>query len=88
MLVTTAPGWSNDGGLGSAPPTIPTTSPTSCAPRLPRYPTVRRWMVWGEPNRATASYPTGPTSPVGPRRYAELLDAAYGALKEASPGTS
>ena len=36
-----------------------------------------------EPQRPLPAQP--PDDPVGPRRYAELLDAAYAALKEASP---
>jgi hypothetical protein len=39
-----------------------------------RYPTVHRWMIWGEANRA-AVWSSGPVA------YANLLDAAYGALK-------
>jgi hypothetical protein len=39
-----------------------------------RYPSVHRWMIWGETNRL-AVWSSGPTA------YANLLDAAYGALK-------
>jgi hypothetical protein len=52
-------------------------------------------MIWGEPNREpnfgpfTPSHdPTGPLTQaeqVAPRNYAQLLDAAYGALKAVSP---
>ena len=41
-------------------------------------------MVWGEPNRSDRFRPNAPSSPRGPRRYAELLDAAYEALKGTS----
>jgi hypothetical protein len=50
-----------------------------------RYRTVRRWMIWGEPNRADRFLPNRTNSPIGPRTYAPLLDAAYGALKAVSP---
>jgi hypothetical protein len=50
-----------------------------------RYPSVHRWMVWGEVNYGANFQPMPAHSPVGPRAYALLLDAAYGALKGASP---
>ena len=43
-----------------------------------RYPQVRRWMIWGEPNRIQQWQPQGKA---GARRYALLLDTAYQALK-------
>ena len=43
-----------------------------------RYPQVHRWMIWGETNRQ-AVWNGGPTA------YANLLDAAYGALKPSAP---
>lgn len=42
-----------------------------------KYPSVRRWMIWGETNR-NAVWSSGPVA------YADLLDAAYGALKQVS----
>jgi hypothetical protein len=50
-----------------------------------RYPTVTRWMIWGEPNKADRFQPNAADSPTAPRAYAPLLDAAYGALKAVSP---
>jgi hypothetical protein len=38
-------------------------------------------MIWGEVNRAAVFQPLPTNSPVGPRRYATLLRAAYRALK-------
>ncbi len=49
-----------------------------------RYPRVRHWMIWGEANRAAVFQPLPLNSPVGPRRYAKLLRAAYRALKRES----
>jgi hypothetical protein len=49
-----------------------------------RYPSVRRWMIWGEPNSANTFLPNQGGSPVGPRAYAAVLDAAYSALKRVS----
>ena len=48
-----------------------------------RYPSIKRWMIWGEPNYGYNFLPMPQNSPVGPRLYARVLDAAYGALKEA-----
>ena len=45
------------------------------------YPTVRHWMIWGEPTRGDSFKPMPPNSRRGPRVYAQLLDKAYGALK-------
>ena len=50
-----------------------------------RWPAVRRWMVWGEPSRGVQFQPMVRNSPSAPRRYARILDAAYGALKQADP---
>ena len=45
------------------------------------YPTVRHWMVWGEPTRGDSFKPMPPNATRGPRIYARMLDQAYGALK-------
>jgi hypothetical protein len=58
-----------------------------------RYPAVRLWMVWGEPSRNDNFMPLvherrghrlTREQARAPRRYARLLDAAYGALKSVS----
>jgi hypothetical protein len=59
-----------------------------------RYRGVRMWMIWGEPSRAHNFKPLGgvpwgtqvlsPSQAEAPRRYSELLDSAYGALKLAN----
>jgi hypothetical protein len=49
-----------------------------------RYPSIRYWMIWGEPSRAANFKPLPRFEATGPRRYASLLDAAYGALKRVS----
>ena len=46
-----------------------------------RYPSVRHWMVWGEPSRQPNFLPLPPNRATGPRIYSRILDAAYGALK-------
>jgi hypothetical protein len=55
-----------------------------------RYPSVHMWMIWGEPSRSHNFRPLSPAKPfarlnahqrLAPHLYAQLLDAAYGALK-------
>jgi hypothetical protein len=55
-----------------------------------RYPGVRYWLIWGEPTKRTNFKPLAavvagrkikPKHRRGPRRYAEMLDSAYAALK-------
>jgi hypothetical protein len=46
-----------------------------------RYPSVRLWMVWGEPSARRNFLPMPYQRPTGPRIYSRILDAAYGALK-------
>jgi hypothetical protein len=49
-----------------------------------RFPSIRHWMIWGEPSRAANFRPLPRFEARGPRRYAVLLDKAYGALKRES----
>jgi len=49
-----------------------------------RYPSIRRWMIWGEPNLGSRFLPSRKNDSTAPRAYARLLDAAYVALKRAS----
>ncbi len=49
-----------------------------------RFPSVHRWLVWGEPSRSPNWQPLPSNKPTAPRRYARLLDATYGQLKHAS----
>jgi hypothetical protein len=49
-----------------------------------KYPQVRHWMIWGEPSGGTF-LPMPKHSARGPRAYARLVDAAYGALKAEDP---
>jgi hypothetical protein len=94
LMLTAAPGWANGG------------RPSRWAPRRPgdfarfayaasrRYPSIRHWMIWGEPSRRKNFMPllherrgkrlSGPEAR-GPRLYARILDASYAALKGANP---
>jgi hypothetical protein len=92
-----APTWANGGhpqGLNYAPK-----KPSDFADFLRaaarRWPSVHIWLIWGEPSRR-ANWKPGFRERRGkvltrkeataPRHYARVLDAAYGALKSASPG--
>jgi hypothetical protein len=85
LLVANSPPWAN----GDRPVTWAPSNPQDYADFLTavarRYPAVRRWMIWGEPNRDDRFLPNAENDRVGPRAYALLLDAAYGALKAQSP---
>jgi hypothetical protein len=85
VLVTHAPAWANGGRNPLWAPLRPADFADFLTAASRRYPSVRRWMIWGEPNRLDRFRPNRPNSPIGPRRYALLLDAAYGALKSVSP---
>ncbi|MBA3304462.1 MAG: hypothetical protein H0U25_00850, partial [Thermoleophilaceae bacterium] len=77
LLVSGSPGWAN-GGQSALHAPGPADLATFMAAASRRYPTVRRWMVWGEPNRVDRFLPNEAGSPVGARAYAKILDAAYG----------
>jgi hypothetical protein len=90
-----SPGWANGGRTPNWAPRRAQDFADFAYAAARRYPTVRLWMIWGEPTRAADFRPivrADPTKPlnaaerVAPHRYARLLDGAYGALKAASPG--
>ena len=83
LLVTGAPPWANGGRAPIWRPDRAQDLGDFLAAAARHYPAVRRWMIWGEPNRDDRFAPNAPNSAVGPRAYARLLDAAYGALKRA-----
>ncbi|MEX1142242.1 MAG: hypothetical protein WD993_10920 [Thermoleophilaceae bacterium] len=84
LLVRDSPAWANGGRPPQwAPRPAHYARFLTAASR--RYPTVRRWMIWGEANRAAVFQPLPPGRRRGPRVYARLLDRAYVALKRRSP---
>jgi len=83
LLVTQSPAWAN-GGRSALHAPNPSDFATFMAAASRRYPTVRRWMVWGEPNRKDRFLPNETNGAAGPRAYARILDAAYAALKAVS----
>ena len=83
LLVRGSPPWANGGRSPEWAP-APRRYANFLTAASRRYPSVRRWMIWGEPNRAAAFQPLPRNKPTGPRVYARLLDAAYVALKHRS----
>jgi hypothetical protein len=82
LLVRQTPGWANaNAGVTRGPANAADFANFLTAARR-EFPDVDRWMIWGETNRV-AVWDSGPVA------YANLLDAAYGALKApdlADPG--
>jgi hypothetical protein len=83
ILVNRAPQWANGGRPGIWVPN-PASFRDFLTAASRRYPSVRRWMIWGEPNRADRFQPNADNRPTAPRAYARILDAAYVGLKRAS----
>jgi hypothetical protein len=83
VMVKGAPAWAN-GGQASQWAPAPAHYARFLKAASRRYPYVHRWMIWGETNRAAVFQPLPPDARQGPRTYARLLDAAYGALKRVS----
>jgi len=84
IMIKNAPGWANGGRSPAHAPSNPIHFARFATAASRRYPGVRFWMVWGEPNLAGSFEPMPANSPRGPRAYADLLDAAYVALKKRS----
>jgi hypothetical protein len=84
VLVRGTPNWANGGRGPNWAPAKSKDFADFLYAASKRYPGVKRWMIWGEPNRRDNFNPMPTNSPAGPRRYARLLDAAYGALKRAN----
>ena len=83
LLVTRSPGWANGGRTAIHAPD-PGAYAEFVAAASRRYPSVRRWMIWGEPNRSDRFQPNSVGGPESARAYAPILDAAYGSLKGVS----
>lgn len=88
ILIQGAPGWANGGLPWTTPPDDVAEYAAFVTAVARRYPTVRHWMIWGEPLR-NVNWPGFDRSDQGRLRiaqhYARLLDAAYDALKRESP---
>jgi hypothetical protein len=85
LMVKETPGWANGGQGPSWAPNEPEDYAAFMQAASRRYPSIHYWMVWGEVTRPGNFNPMPANSPVGPQRYAVLLDDAYGALKAVNP---
>ncbi len=88
------PRWANGGRNARFVPANPSDYADFAVATAKRYPSVRLWSVWGEPNRESMFGPLTPSpvkgplnaaQQVAPRNYAILLDTTYGALKALNP---
>jgi hypothetical protein len=92
LAVSGTPPWANGGRDPRWAPHSPRDYARFLAAASRRYPTVRHWMIWSEPNMGKNFQPLVPAERVplhgrglrGPRLYARMLDAAYVALKRVS----
>lgn len=93
LMITNAPPWANGGKPANWAPRRPADYAAFARAAARRYPTVRHWMIWGEPTRMnnfnpitpqhlTNSRPLTPKQAQAPHRYARILDAAYASLKK------
>ena len=97
LILYGTPRWANGGLSPRWVPTDPADYANFAVAASKKYPHIRFWMIWGEPNRSanlapfTGAKATGPLTAaqqVAPHNYARILDAAYGALKSVNPANT
>jgi hypothetical protein len=91
VMLIGAPRWANGNKPGNYAPRDPKDFGDFARAASLRYPGVKLWMIWGEPERLPNFKPLVPQRNLGrpltarqaaaPRLYARILDAAYGELK-------
>jgi hypothetical protein len=81
LMLTRSPKWASGHPSPIWAPRKPSDFADFAAAAAKRYPEVKFWMIWGEPNRGQNFRPLNQRNDQGPRAYARVLDAAYGALK-------
>jgi hypothetical protein len=75
-----APGWANGNRSPNWVPTSGSSIAAFARAAASRYPWVRRWLIWNEPNQVRWLRPTRPSVYVS-----RLLNPAYAALHESIP---
>ena len=96
LQIIGAPTWANGGREYVWPATNPKDFGDFATAISKKYPQVRHWMIWGEPNSRRGFGPVvngplsskttlSPAAQEAPKLYAQLLDAAYAGLKSVSP---
>lgn len=90
LEITDAPPWANGNHAPNWAPQRAGQFAAFAEAASRRYPAVHLWMIWGEPSQQWNFMPLDPETPGkplsarearAPRRYARILDAAYGRLK-------
>ena len=93
LQVVGAPPWANGGHAWQWAPLRAQDFGNFVTAASQRYPYVHLWLIWSEPSRTAQFQPEVAAKPYAtlsatqsqaPHRYAEILDAAYGALKRVS----
>jgi hypothetical protein len=92
LLVMITPDWANGGRPYNWVPDDISDYTDFLTAAARRYPSVKLWMIWGEPSRQPNFMPLTPEDPgshtltdeqaAAPRYYARMLDASYVALKK------
>jgi hypothetical protein len=92
--VRSTPSWANGGKAANWVPTRLADLSAFVTAASRRYPSVKLWMIWGEPSRHENFMPLTPEKAqstkltkkqsFAPRYYAQMLDRSYGALKAVS----
>jgi len=98
IQITHTPGWANGGRPFNWAPNNPKDYANFAVAAAKKFPQVHMWMVWGEPSRRYNFMPyesqrkdgkakfLTPAQAQGPKRYARMVDATYGALKKLNRG--
>jgi hypothetical protein len=91
LLVMSTPPWANGGQPYNWVPSNISDYTNFLKAAARKYPSVKLWMIWGEPSRQPNFQPLTPAPPesssltseqaAAPRYYARMLDASYAALK-------
>lgn len=81
LLVKNTPKWANGGRASNWSPNRVSDYTNFLVAAARKFPSVRMWMIWGEPSRSFNWQPLPRNKPTGPRKYARLLDASYSVLK-------
>jgi hypothetical protein len=94
LQIRKAPGWANGRHAPEWAPKNVSDFADFATAAARRYPSVKLWMIWGEPSRHDNFMPLTPErqgskrltgkQAAAPRKYARILDASYGALKKVS----
>ena len=80
LTLVGTPYWANGGDGPTEAPTLASSFADFAYAAAQRYPFVRYWTIWNEPNQARWLRPTSPKVYV-----TKLLNPAYAAIKQANP---